>query len=385
MEKVKNQNLISPKLAYIENIRLLLTALVVIVHVACSYGGPGGWIYMESGAGLSTFLPLTVLNATSQSFFMGMFFFIGAYFTHRSFQKKGFLRFIKERSIRLGIPLFLTYYLINVATTMMVLPVKDPQNAGISFGELWLSGVAFGVGVMWFVLALIYFTVLYLIACLIFPKLRINHNKPLPEIKSVYIIVIAILLGILTFLVRIIYPLFEGVRAFPFVLGHFPQYIFLFILGIAAAKYKTDNFVSYKQAKKWMWFSLVLILVVFPLLFFIGNVNNNGIKPFIGGLSIQSLLFSVWEQVTGIFIMVSLLGIFKTKWNIQNSFIKKLSESAYAVYVLHPLVLVGISLLFINWKVMLLLKFLALTPLALLFSFGSGMIVKQIPLLKRIF
>ena len=385
LEKSIIHNSKSPRLAYIENMRILLTALVVIVHVACSYGGPGGWIYMEKGAGLATVLPLTVLNATSQSFFMGMFFFIAAYFTHRSFQKKGLFRFVKDRIIRLGIPLLLSYYFINVLTTIIVLPVKYPKSAGISFIELWKGGHAFGVGVMWFVLALIYFTVLYLIAYLVIPGLRIKNNKPMPEIKSMNILITAILLGIVTFLVRIIFPLFEGYYSLPFVLGHFPQYIFLFVLGIIAAKYDSDYFVSYAQAKKWMWFSLVLILFVFPLLFFIGNVNENGIESFLGGVTLESLILSVWEQVTGISIMVALFGIFKTKWNKQNNLTKKLSDSAYAVYVLHPPVLVVISVVFINWKVMLLLKFLALTPIALIFSFGIAIIVKQIPLLKRIF
>ena len=384
MEKGKTHNSNSPRLAYVENLRILLTALVVIVHVACSYGGPGGWIYMEKGAGLATVLPLTVLNATSQSFFMGMFFFIAAYFTHRSFQKKGLLRFVKDRFIRLGIPLLLSYYFINVVTTLLVIPVKYPQN-GVSFSELWKSGQAFGVGVMWFVLTLIYFTVVYLIAYLVFPGLRIKKNKPLPEIKSAYLLISAILLGVLTFFIRIIYPLFEGYHSLPFVFGHFPQYIFLFVLGIIAAKYESDYFVSYAQAKNWLWFSTVLVVVVFPLLFFIGNVNENGIQPFLGGVTIQSMIFSVWEQVTGISIMVSLFGIFKTKWNTQNNFTRKLSDSAYAVYVLHPPVLVVISILFINWKVMLLLKFMALTPIALILCFGIAMIVKQIPLLKRIF
>jgi len=385
LEREKEHNSKSPRLAYIENLRILLTALVVIVHLACSYGGPGGWIYIEKGAGFATVLPLTVLNATSQSFFMGMFFFIAAYFTHRSFQKKGLFRFVKDRLIRLGIPLLLFYYFINVVTTIIVLPINHPESAGVSFGELWKSGHAFGFGVMWFVLALIYFTVLYLIAYLVFPGLRIKKNKPIPKIKPTYILITAILLGVMTFMVRIIYPLFKGYHLFPFVLGHFPQYIFLFVLGIIAAKYESDNFVSYVQAKNWMWFSLVLVVIVFPLLFLIGRVNENGIQLFLGGVTIQSFIFSVWEQVTGIAIMVSLFGIFKARRNTQNNFTKKLSDSAYAVYVLHPPVLVVISILFINWKVMLLLKFLALMPLALIFSFGIAMIVKQIPLLKRIF
>ena len=158
-----------PKILYVENLRIILSVLVVIVHMACTYGGPGGWSYSEKGAGLWTVLPLTVLNATSQSFFMGMFFLFGAYFTHLSFQKKGALRFMKDRFIRLGIPLAMTYYLISPFTSWIVWPVKHQGQANLSFIELWMSGDRFGVGVMWFAEAIIYFSILYMFVRLLIP------------------------------------------------------------------------------------------------------------------------------------------------------------------------------------------------------------------------
>lgn len=388
LQKIEQHN--TPRLLYIENLRILLSALVVIVHVACTYGGPGGWNYTEKGAGLDTILPLTILNATSQSFFMGMFFFIGAYFTHKSFQKKGLLRFLQERIIRLGIPLAITYFFITTVSTYIVWPVKFPKHAAMSFMELWLSGRAFGYGVMWFVVALSYFTFLYLIARIIFPSLRSKETKPLPKVKWHTILVSAILIGIATYIVRIRFPLFKGhLLSFPldlpFDFGHFPQYIFLFILGVIAAKYDSDYFVSFKHAKNWMWFVLIMVVLIFPLMFFVGQVHINGVSPFAGLGTWHSLAYSIWEQVTGIAIMVGLLGISKVKWNTQSKFASKLSGGAFAVYVLHPPILVGISILFIDWEVMLLVKFLVLTPIAMIASFAVALLVKQIPVLRKIF
>lgn len=375
------------RLLYIENLRIILSLLVIIVHMACTYGGPGGWSYIEKGAGLATILPLTILNATSQSFFMGMFFFIGAYFTHLSFQKKGFLRFIKERLIRLGIPLAFTFLFISVVTSYIVLPVKYPNYADYAFADLWHSGKAFGFGVMWFVLALIYFTILYLIAYWLIPGLRKKERKPLPKIRACHILISSILLGFATFFIRIKYPLFtgSGIRFLPFDLGHFAQYIFLFVLGVIAARYNSDNFVGYKQAKRWMWFAIALIVIVFPLLFFIGGAHLHGVKPYAGRGTWHSLAYAVWEQITGISIMVALWGMLKQKWNKQCKMAHLLSDSAYATYVIHPPVLVGISVLFINWETMLLIKFLALTPLAVIGSFGTAILIKKIPLINKIF
>lgn len=387
MNSQKKENTTTPRLLYIENLRIILSALVVIVHVACTYGGPGGWAYTEKGAGIGTILPLTIINATSQSFFMGMFFFISAYFTHLSFQKKGLLKFTKERIIRLGIPLVLTFFFLNVFTAYIAWPAKYPTYADFSFMELWSSGRAFGFGVMWFVLALSYFTFLYLIAYLLIPALKNKQKKKLPTIKWYYILITSILIGVATFLVRIKYPLFKGngISWMPFDLGHFAQYIFLFVFGIIAARYNSDLFVSFKHAKKWAWFVLFLMFVAFPTLFLIGDAHLNGIKHFAGRGTWHSLAYAIWEQLIGFSIMVALLGILKIKWNKQSKIAKSLSGSAYALYVLHPPVLVGISVLFINWETVLLVKFLALTPLAIVASFGIAILVKQIPVLKRIF
>lgn len=382
MEIIKNSR--KSKILYVENLRILLSALVVIVHMACTYGGPGGWTYEEGGAGLGSILPLTVLNATGQSFFMGMFFFFGAYFTHLSFQKKGLGHFVKDRFIRLGIPMILTYYFISPLTSFIVWPIKHPEQVDFSFVELWSSGRAFGVGVMWFAEALIYFTIFYMVARILIPWLRRKEKLTLPKITSQHIFISAVLLGIVTFLFRLIFPLFTH-NPTNFTLGHFPQYIFLFVLGIIVARYDSDHLVSFRQAKKWMWVSLGMIFILFPLIFFLGGAQSGDIKPFFGGFTWHSLAFSLWEQITGIAIMVTLMGILKVKWNQQSKLSASLSGSAYAVYVFHPPVIVWISILFVNWDAMHLVKFLVITPIALVATYGVALLIKQIPILKKIF
>ena len=374
-----------PKILYIENLRIILSALVVVVHVACSYGGPGGWSYMEKGAGFWTIFPLTLLNASSQAFFMGMFFLFGAYFTHLSYQKKGLWKFVKDRFVRLGIPLIITLFLISPFTSWIVWPIRHPDEAGISFVDLWMRGTRFGVGVMWFAEALIYFSILYMLARLLLPMLRIKRKLDLPKIKSFHILITSILLGFITYISRFEFPLFTGGHGTNFNLGHFPQYIFLFIIGVIAARYSSTHLIAFDHARKWLWFSLAMIFIGFPFLFFLGGAQGGDISPYFGGTSFHSLGFSLWEQITGIAIMVTLIGYFKMKWNHQNGFSKALSNSAYALYVFHPPVIVWVCLQFRNWEAMHLVKFLAITPLALLASYLVALIIKNMPVLKKIF
>ncbi len=88
-----------------------------------------------------------------------------------------------------------------------------------------------------------------------------------------------------------------------------------------------------------------MIFVLFPLGFYLGGALEGGTDVFMGGWSWQSLFYCLWEQIVGIGIMVSLLGIFKEKYNRQGEQLKKASASAYSVYIIHALILVGVSIL----------------------------------------
>jgi hypothetical protein len=48
---------------------------------------------------------LTLFVAINEAFFMGFYFLIAAYFVPRSLERKGGKQFLKERFLRLGVPL----------------------------------------------------------------------------------------------------------------------------------------------------------------------------------------------------------------------------------------------------------------------------------------
>ena len=109
----------SPRLFYIDNLRIFLISLVVLLHLNITYGGPGDWYYNESEAGFPEIILQAMFNITNQAFFMGMFFFISAFFTAASIQRKSIGKFLKDRLIRLGIPLLVFYFLLNPLTNFI--------------------------------------------------------------------------------------------------------------------------------------------------------------------------------------------------------------------------------------------------------------------------
>lgn len=71
---------------YIDNLRILLTALVVMHHWAITYGAPGLWYYNEGNTSEIASIFLALFVATNQAFFMGMFFMISSYFLDKSWR-----------------------------------------------------------------------------------------------------------------------------------------------------------------------------------------------------------------------------------------------------------------------------------------------------------
>ena len=93
------------RLLFIDNLRWLLPVVVIAVHVAVTYGSVGSWFYVEPATSKVEAGILSLLVVLAQSFGMGFFFMVAGYFTPRSYDRKGAASFLKDRALRLGLPL----------------------------------------------------------------------------------------------------------------------------------------------------------------------------------------------------------------------------------------------------------------------------------------
>ena len=104
------------RLDYIDNIRILLSIVVILNHLAITYGAPGGWYYREFEITELGLIPMTVLvlfAAGNQAYSMGLFFLISGYFSAKSSATKKTQAFFFQRLIRLGLPVLLFVYLVS--------------------------------------------------------------------------------------------------------------------------------------------------------------------------------------------------------------------------------------------------------------------------------
>lgn len=368
------------KIVYIDNLKVVLTVLVVLHHTFITYGAPGGWYYRQPTLQMGALIPMTLFVAVNQSFFMGFFFFLSALFIPSSYNKKGPAKFFGDRLLRLGVPLL--FYSFIFSPVLNYLVYVYGENHHVTFLQ-FLGGYDDWIdfGVLWFVAALLVFTFGYWLWRSFVPA---GEQKRIAVPTNKQIIFFTFLLAIATFLVRIMFPVGWVLHPVGFQLGHWCQYIALFIAGIAAANNKWLQAITYQQGKRMRLVALLMIFVGFPLLFVLKGVFGFSIDEVNGGLHWPSLLYSFWEQITGVCIIVAMLGIGKEKFNQHNPLLAKMSRASFAVYILHPLAIISTALLLKNINIDPAFKLLIAAPIILLAAWALGAIAVRIPGVKNI-
>lgn len=83
-------------------------------------------------------------------------------------------------------------------------------------------------------------------------------------------------------------------------------------------------------------------------------------------------------------VMVALLVFFRRFFNRSNRFLRFLADNAFAVYVLHTLVLVWVGVALSGWEAGALVKFAGLAALAVPLTWTLAAAVRAVPGVKRI-
>jgi len=380
---------VKTRLLYIDNLRVGLIILVIVGHMAITYGAPlGDWYYNEAGEVGDVFAILTtLLLGIGASFLLGLFYMIAGYFTPGPFDRKGLGRFVYERLVRLGIPLVLYALVINPLVTYWAAVHGGYQGSFNQYVPSHLPDLTnAAIGPLWFVEALLTFSFAYALGRLVLRGRPTSSNQlsdsPFPTNGTITLFALG--LGLVTFVVRIWAPFgwwWEPLHQEP---GHFPQYIALFAVGILA--YRRDWFgrLPSRQARLWGWIALALVPVLPALAVAAGALQGEFDPAIAGGFTGLSLAYSLWEAFIGVALVIASLAWFRNRFNRQGELVRQMSEAAYAVYVLHPLLIVPLALSLSGWRLALETKFVLVAPLAVILCFLTGILVRKIPLIDRV-
>ncbi|MFX1477365.1 MAG: acyltransferase family protein [Promethearchaeota archaeon] len=386
---------------FLDNIKVLFTILVIFWHTMVTYGDVGWWYYKESNPidpfSEIFFLLVVSIGGVFQTSLLGLFFLLGGYFTPKSYDRKGVRSFWKERLIRLGIPLILYIVLINPLMIYILSKLGIPpwstnpmlQGTFLDFyfssflsWENFINFISFG-GPMWFLRVLLIFTALYTLWRQI-TKLTSVQRK-IPKVFSIprysYLLLLAIGLGFLTFLIRIVFPI--DVRPLEIPWGQIIQYLTMFSIGVICIRYLWFEIMTKKHVKIWLITIIVSLIIIF-IDFFIAMAKGVDLVDFTGGANLHAFLFALVDNVISMGVIFVLIKVFYAKFNKQGPTLRNLSINAYYMYLLHPPILVVVSLGFASLDLYPIIKIAIVFPLTVIFCYlVSHYIFKKINLKKH--
>ena len=372
------------RLLFVDNIRVFLTILVILHHLMITYAGTGSWMYTEGSPDLITSALGGWYCAIDQAFFMGLFLLISAYFVPGSYDRKGAGRFLKDRLIRLGIPLVVYSWIINPVLWY----VSHYQDIRMSFwsyfpGEYFGSGYLIGQGPLWFVEVLLIFSLVYVLWRRLAPS---RPAAPIVEARfprNVVIVLFALLLAIATFLVRVVFVMdaysFKPLNLqFPF----FAQYIVLFVVGQIAYRRNWLMNLPDKTGRRWLIIAISLIFVYAPMMLALGVTTDQ--ISFKGGWHWQSLVFALWESIFCISMCLGLICTFRRYLNHRGKIAGFLVPNAYTAYLIHAPVIVTLAFAVQDVALYPLLKWAVVGLMAVPLCFGLSSLIRKLPYTDRV-
>jgi len=368
---------LQPRLFFVDNLRVFCIALVLLVHLAITYGSPVGlWYFQEGVLRMPMGAVYVVFLGLCQAFFMGLLFLLSGYFTPSAYDRKGGHNFLKDRLIRLGVPMVLFIGLIEPTVDYVVTQVNGTFQG--SFLTYYSTYLFFGYGILWFILALLFFAFAYAG----WRRFQPTPTKPHAFPKNTVIVAFALLLGTISFLIRLKFPMGYFSPLFSFQYAFFTQYVALFIVGLIA--FRSNWLMTIPNGTGKLWSKIAVTLIPIYLAIFIPTMLTGGLSSILGGLHWQAAAYALWEQLFGVAVIISLTVWFREKLNFQNRVMKALSDSSFTAYIIQVPVLVLLALSIQSIQLPLLAKFAIASPIGISLCFLCAYLVRKIPKADRI-
>ncbi|WP_327085284.1 acyltransferase family protein [Nonomuraea sp. NBC_01738] len=343
----------------VDNLRVVLTVLVVLHHVALTYGNIPMWFYTEparDGSGVA----LDVLVMFNQAFFMGFFFLISGFFTPRSFDRKGGGSFLRDRLLRLGVPL--------LAFLLVLRPLVNSRfyDGSMPYWKFYLG--SWDPGPMWFAEVLLVFGVAYTVWRS--TGRRIEERPTTLGPRAVVLFTLG--LAAATFAWRLLVPnnTYWPVVGLP-TPNFLPQYAAMFAAGLFAHRRGWFTSLPARAAKSGLLTAGAVSATILP-----ASMLTDG--------AARGALTALWESAFAVSMAIGLSVLFRDRFGGQGRFGRFLADQAFAVYLIHPVVLVAVGY-GLSWlQAAAIVKFAVAAALCLPLCWAAAYALRAIPGVKRV-
>ncbi|HEY3503563.1 MAG TPA: acyltransferase [Actinocatenispora sp.] len=360
----------SGRLDWIDRLRVALTLLVIAHHSAATYASIPVWYVVLGGKDPSSDL-LSGFLVLNQLWFMGAFFLLSGVFTPASADRKGTGRFVRDRLVRLGIPL-LAYVVVIRPLAMVpagISEMRDHRAHGKPFSLAWYLLVSGDPGVTWFLEVLIVFCLGYAVLRLVRrPRTEVRASRP--PLWGLGLVTVGLAVAMFFWVMWVPLGTYWPVVGLPSP-TFLPQYVAMFALGIVAARR------AWLTTMPGWWAAPAAGAVVVGGAGFAATIAGSG--PVTGVVSaLGSALFAVGATVLAVLL-------FRTRAHrVAGRFGRFVAQQAFTVYVVHPIVLVAVAVALIGVGGPAVLRALLLFAVAVPLCWLVAWALRRIPAVRRI-
>jgi glucan biosynthesis protein C len=356
------------RIYYLDSLRIVLTILVIVHHVGQAYGPTGGYWPVQESARAGILGPFFTVN---RSFFMSLFFMISGYFMVSGYERNGFAGFLRNRLVRLGVPV--------VVFAGLMLPCRI-----FLFGEhITRWDDYFNAGHLWYLENVLLFSVVYAV----WRKLRESSTKnaarpvgeaqrPAPRLPVTFaaLLAVAVVCGI----VRIWSPIDRWTNLLGFfrvAFADLPRDLAFFIFGAIA--FRRGWFESYPTRRGMFWlavgFGAAIAWYSWSL------IPHSGVSARAFEVS-----YLVWEEMIAFGMCIGLLVLFRQAVGAQGRFGKFLAANQYSAYFWHPILIVGIQMAALSLPLGPFIKFILVSAVGVPVVFLWSGLMRGIPAVRKV-
>jgi glucan biosynthesis protein C len=359
---------IRPREQWADNLRVIVIAGVIVLHAATAYlVDIAGWYYQERTTSSVWPVLLSGPALIGAMFALGPLFLVAGWFSARSLARRGPGGFAGSRLVRLGVPL-----------TVFVLLI-DPLTAYL--GGRWktvpLGTRAMEVGVLWFVAALLVFSVAYA---------ALRRLRPAPArrrpLRTAVLAAAAAVIAVSSFAVWQVWPA-NAVMFLNLRVGEWPQGAVLFALGVLGAEARWLDELPPGLARRLGWVAAAGVAALVTLM--VSLVLARGAdRALVMGADLPTMAFALLDGVIAVSGTLWFIAWLRGRWPTHGPLLGKAARASYATYVIHPLVLTAVMVTFAAAPLAPEAKFVLVATAGVAACFTAGYTLTRVPGISKV-